>query len=189
MCGQTSLDLNNLDDQDNGVPGAMCSNKCPGNNSKWCGGQQFVSLYKTTNSRRRRESGENDSSNNRKSKKEKKGVEKKPENERPVERSTIELAFDPLLKPIADIIKKQSLAETRQMFQRLNNTVARQNLFEILWYTQLPCFDVRDTTSIKYQQYSMFKSCYWMGSKLPCSEIFKTVSTDVGMFCNTILQI
>ena len=75
------------------------------------------------------------------------------------ELNAVELAFDPALKPLAEMIKKQSLANTRQMFQNLNSTSARYNLFEILWYTQLPCFDVRDTTSIKDKQYSMLKSC------------------------------
>ena len=180
---------------------AGCYKKCPGDISKDCGGKDMANLYTITKKRRKRQISVSDEkeqdqvkrdreealSKNRErdnSRKKKKDNSKK----KVKELNAVELAFDPALKPLAEMIKKQSLANTRQMFQNLNSTAARYNLFEILWYTQLPCFDVRDTTSIKDKQYSMLKSCYWMGTKLPCSEVFQTVPTDRGMCCSFNLE-
>ena len=63
-------------------------------------------------------------------------------------------------------------------------TKAYQNLFEILWYSQLPCFDVKGITSVEKDQLSMIKRCYWRGEPMECSAIFKTTPTDRGMCCS-----
>ena len=56
-----------------------------------------------------------------------------------------------------------------------------RHLFEILWSTQLPCFDAKGTRS-------MLKACMWKGMKVPCSAIFKTMPTDRGMCCSFNLK-
>ena len=56
-------------------------------------------------------------------------------------------------------------------------------LFEIMWYTQLPCFDIEGVTSKENDQYGMLKGCFWKGVKMPCSKIFKAFPTDQGMCC------
>ena len=56
-------------------------------------------------------------------------------------------------------------------------------LFEILWYTQLPCFDVKDVTSNSKDQMSIIKKCYWKEKEISCPAIFKTLPTDRGMCC------
>ena len=56
-------------------------------------------------------------------------------------------------------------------------------LFEILWYTQLPCFDVEGVTSDYNGQYGMLKGCFWKGREMPCSKVFDTFPTDQGMCC------
>lgn len=60
---------------------------------------------------------------------------------------------------------------------------AYENLFEILWYSQLPCFDVRNITSEFKDEMSLIKRCYWKGQKMRCSSIFLTRPTDRGMCC------
>ena len=57
------------------------------------------------------------------------------------------------------------------------------SLFEILWYTQLPCFDVENVTSDYKDQYGMLKGCFWKGLEVPCSKVFDTFLTDQGMCC------
>ena len=58
-----------------------------------------------------------------------------------------------------------------------------KSLFEVLWYKQIPCFDVENTTSAMDHQYGMIKDCEWKGRKIPCSAIFQTTPSDRGMCC------
>ena len=51
---------------------------------------------------------------------------------------------------------------------------AIQNLFEILWYSQLPCFDIKDITSETKDEMSILKRCYWKDKLINCSAIFRT---------------
>ena len=62
-------------------------------------------------------------------------------------------------------------------------TTAIQNLFEILWYSQLPCFDIKDITSDIKDEMSVLKRCYWKDKLINCSSIFRTRPTDRGMCC------
>ena len=55
--------------------------------------------------------------------------------------------------------------------------------FDVLWYSQLPCYDVIGTTSGAKNERSMIKRCFWKGRELDCSAIFKTFPTDRGMCC------
>ena len=61
---------------------------------------------------------------------------------------------------------------------------AYDSLFEILWYSQLPCYDVKDVTSNARDQMSIIKRCHWKGRKISCPAIFKTLPTDRGMCCS-----
>ena len=58
-----------------------------------------------------------------------------------------------------------------------------KSLFEILWYSQLPCFDVHNITSDYKDEMSLIKRCYWKGMKIDCASIFFTRPTDRGMCC------
>ena len=57
------------------------------------------------------------------------------------------------------------------------------NLFEILWYSQLPCFDVINVTSNVNNEMGMIKSCSWKGQMMNCASIFNMMPTDKGMCC------
>ena len=61
---------------------------------------------------------------------------------------------------------------------------AIRNLFEILWYSQLPCFDIKDITSKTKDEMSVLKRCYWKDKVINCSSIFRTRPTDRGMCCS-----
>ena len=68
-------------------------------------------------------------------------------------------------------------------FGFLDMEKAYGNLFEILWYSQLPCYDVKNITSENRDEMSLIKRCYWKGQKMSCSSIFLTRPTDRGMCC------
>ena len=63
-------------------------------------------------------------------------------------------------------------------------TVVYESLLEILWYSQLPCFDVKNITSTAQDELSMIKKCSWKEKEMPCQAIFKTLPTDRGMCCS-----
>ena len=72
-------------------------------------------------------------------------------------------------------------------------------LFQILWHSVNPCFDIQDWTSTYRDQKSTIKRCKWKGIdvsctsrergvtvillQVNCSVIFKTNPTDRGMCC------
>merc|ERR1711971_785697 len=77
----------------------------------------------------------------------------------------------------------QAKAAYKESFKKMNLDKSYPSLFEILWYTQLPCFDVRNVTSEYKDQYGMLKGCFWKGVEVPCSKVFDTFPTDQGMCC------
>ena len=68
-------------------------------------------------------------------------------------------------------------------FDPINLARSYKKLFELLWYTRLPCFDVKDVTSKTRDEMSVIKRCYWRGKMVDCASIFVTRSTDHGMCC------
>ena len=95
--------------------------------------------------------------------------------------SPIEMAFNPALSHFAKQLQVQQRQISKEKYQRMNLTHSYQSMFGILWYTQLPCFDVKEITSDKDQEHGMLKACYWKGKKVPCSKIFKMTPTDTGI--------
>ena len=84
---------------------------------------------------------------------------------------------------------KQIVNVTMNNF-RLDVNKASKNLmdaadiiFSILWYSKLPCFDVKEKTSEFNGEASLLRLCKWKGKKIPCSKIFKKVTTDQGVCC------
>ena len=70
-------------------------------------------------------------------------------------------------------------------FGSLNMTDPKvyQNLLEVFWYSQLPCFDLKTLTSEERDQTGLLKRCYWKGQLMSCQAIFTTRPTDRGMCC------
>ena len=75
-----------------------------------------------------------------------------------------------------------------QPLLRRSFSLQLKQLFEILWYTQVPCFDVANVTSDKQHEHAMIKSCMWKGIKIPCSKVFTASPTDRGMCCTFNVQ-
>ena len=91
------------------------------------------------------------------------------------------------------------------MFTSLDLERSYTYLFEQMWYSQLPCFDVLNITTKEYQNHSKYrrktcilyllisknndnsgllKKCLWRGRPLSCASIFKMQPTDQGMCCS-----
>ena len=99
------------------------------------------------------------------------------------EEGSLDIVFLPSKQVERENIAKQARASYATNFRKMNLQKSYPSLFEILWYTQLPCFDVEGVTSDRNGQYGMLKACYWKGYSVPCSKIFTTFPTDQGMCC------
>ena len=82
--------------------------------------------------------------------------------------------------------KKQIVSDKDQFlrnFENMNISRAYDKLFELLWYTRLPCFDIKGITSNQKDEMSLIKRCYWRGKMVDCEKIFVARPTDRGMCC------
>ena len=93
------------------------------------------------------------------------------------------MILDPAKVPERDKIVKAKKDDWNKKFGSLNFTQAHEKLFELLWYSRLPCVDVRDVTSKEKDEMSIIKRCYWRSELVVCASIFVTRSTDRGMCC------
>ena len=96
---------------------------------------------------------------------------------------TLDSVFVNTKKILAEEKALKSRVSYNQNFKSMNLQKSYKSLFEILWYSQLPCFDVKEVTSTSFGQYGMLKHCNWKGVDVPCSKIFTTFPTDQGMCC------
>ena len=100
--------------------------------------------------------------------------------------------FDYLLDPEKKMKNENraftNISEYIALFQKLNKFVSLPFLFSALWYSRLPCIDVKGITSEKLGDRSILKYCQWKGKTIPCSAIFTTFPTDQGMCCTFNIQ-
>ena len=76
-----------------------------------------------------------------------------------------------------------SREEFDSIFKTSNQSYALEAIFSALWYSKLPCFDVKGVTSTKDGEKAVVKYCKWKGKEVACSAIFKKVATDKGFCC------
>ena len=96
---------------------------------------------------------------------------------------TLDMIFVPNKKKKLEQRTRQTRQAYKDNFKKMDLKKSYKSLFEILWYTQLPCFDVTNVTSDSAGQYGMIKKCTWKGREVPCSKVFDTFPTDRGMCC------
>lgn len=97
---------------------------------------------------------------------------------------TLEFLLDPSNKPKRDKAISTKSSSTKKLFQKLDHARSYKSLFSSLWYSSLPCFDVKNISALKDGERSMLKYCEWQGKAVPCSAIFTSVPTDRGMCCS-----
>ena len=95
----------------------------------------------------------------------------------------LNLMFDPSKEEDRTTKVELTKEKYHEDFDPINLSKSYKKLFELLWYTRLPCFDVKDVTSKEKDEMSVIKRCYWRGRMVDCASIFVTRSTDHGMCC------
>ena len=83
---------------------------------------------------------------------------------------------------------KKKIVQTQQnrsfeYFKDVNMTNLFPELFNLLWYSSLPCTKLPGLT-----QEFLLKSCHLAGESVVCSDYFTKVPTDIGMCCAVNVQ-
>ena len=91
--------------------------------------------------------------------------------------------MDPSKKKERDEAKLFAKENYFQQFGDMDMITSYKYMFEVLWYSQLPCFDLKNITSNSPGEAAIIKKCYWKGEEMHCPSIFKTLPTDRGMCC------
>ena len=97
---------------------------------------------------------------------------------------TIDVSIDPTKTEERAMKTKESIENYEESFGSLDMDKSYEALFELLWYSQMPCFDVKGLTSEAKDQISFLKRCFWKNSPINCTSIFQQRPTDQGMCCS-----
>lgn len=112
------------------------------------------------------------------------GVRKKRQTESSASLEKLNLLLDPSKETSRQVKLTEAREAYNASFGQADLQKAYESLFEILWYSQLPCYDVKNVTSDAKDQMSIIKRCHWKGQEISCPIIFKTLPTDRGMCCS-----
>ena len=78
---------------------------------------------------------------------------------------------------------KLQRAKYLERFSAMDSAASFDSMFELLWYSGNPCYDVLGLTSDSLHQKSVVKQCLWKGELVNCSSVFTLTPTDRGMCC------
>ena len=90
----------------------------------------------------------------------------------------IDIFVNPAKKTYLKQLVNHIQSIVKDYFKNSNMTKLYPNLFEILWYSSLPCSHLEGLAD----EFVM-KSCEVAGVKVDCSQLFIKVPTDSGMCC------
>ena len=100
----------------------------------------------------------------------------------------IGMTLDPGKEKEREAKIKQAIKNYDISFGSLDMEKSYKPLFELLWYSQMPCFDVKGITSSAKDELSFIKRCYWKNKPISCAAIFQKRPTDRGMCCTFNMQ-
>ena len=98
--------------------------------------------------------------------------------------NSFQLMLDPDYRLPIKLAVSRKRAVMRDVFNRMNKSVAFESLFATLWYASIPCFDIQNITTANNSGSSLLKYCEWKGIQVSCAAIFTTFPTDQGMCCS-----
>ena len=104
--------------------------------------------------------------------------------ETPDPENPLEMIFHPSNKGKQGASLQEAKREYEENFKGMDMQKSYHSLFELLWYTQIPCFGTGDNTTNAQHKTGMIKSCSWKGMRMPCSNVFRASPTDRGMCCS-----
>ena len=96
----------------------------------------------------------------------------------------LEMIFHPSKKGEQEASLQEAKREYEENFKGMDMQKSYHSLFELLWYTQIPCFGTGDNSTNAKHKTGMIKSCSWKGMGMPCSKLFRASPTDRGMCCS-----
>ena len=96
----------------------------------------------------------------------------------------IDLAINPAKKSERQSKIEKEIIKYKSIFGNIDMEQAYEHFFELLWYSKLPCFDIKNRTSTAIHQMSLLKKCFWKDSEISCAALFKAQPTDRGMCCS-----
>ena len=106
------------------------------------------------------------------------------EQSKPVHIQKLDLSLDPERSNERKAKEQAAIEAYRENFESLDYEKSYEKLFELLWYGQLPCVDVKGITSEIQDELSFIKRCYWKNNPISCNSIFEKRPTEKGMCCS-----
>ena len=110
-------------------------------------------------------------------------TETKPQN---IEK--LDVSLDPMRKAEREAQAAEAVDDYTNTFGSVDMDRSYLPLFELLWYSQLPCTDVIGLTSRAKDELSFIKRCYWKDKLVSCNAIFQKRPTDQGICCSFNMQ-
>ena len=93
----------------------------------------------------------------------------------------LDLSLDPYRDDERMRLLKEEIDQFETTFGSLDYEKSYSALFELLWYSQMPCFDIKGLTSQLKDELSFLKRCYWKETQISCNQIFQKRPTEKGM--------
>ena len=83
--------------------------------------------------------------------------------------------------------KDRTVEDLKLLAKYFSNNITMQSAIlgyqYLLWYFKLPCIDINGITSEEEGEKALLNKCFWKNKQIPCSKIFRKVSTDQGVCC------
>ena len=96
----------------------------------------------------------------------------------------MDLLFDPVFQNDQENQITKKINQIQEIMNYFDPSNSYQTLFSSLWHTSLPCFDLEGQTAFSDKERSILKYCEWKGLEIPCSKIFVSFPTDIGICCS-----
>ena len=93
----------------------------------------------------------------------------------------IDFLLNPRMRQKRDEYEEKVMTRLKNFFAERNSTLLYPNLFRLLWYTKIPCFDLFNMSG---DHAHVLKHCEWSGETVPCENLFQAIPTDVGICCS-----
>ena len=100
----------------------------------------------------------------------------------------LDTSLDPTKKEERMKLTKEAMRKYKEKYAEFELDKAYQSMFNLLWYSQLPCQDVAGISSSVKDESSFIKRCYWKKAQISCNAIFQKRPTDRGMCCSFNMQ-
>ena len=96
----------------------------------------------------------------------------------------LDTSLDPSKDDERKLLALQAVETYNRRFGNLDTEKSYFSFFELLWYSQMPCVDIKGLTSEFKDELSLIKKCFWREKEISCEAIFQKRPTDRGMCCS-----